>query len=139
MLEEEFCVLSQCVIKGLGMRIAMFVALAATAAGCATSPVDYGASLSKQDRKWASPECQQARMEASDYDAREKKQPGWGTGVFLGPYGLGLAAAIKEHQQKQRKLFARAVHLRCSSLPLPKQLQSDLSPQAARANQTKYP
>lgn len=126
-------------IKGLGMRIAMFVALAATVAGCATSPVDYGASLSKQDRKWASPECQQARMEASDYDAREKKQPGWGTGVFLGPYGLGLAAAIKEHQQKQRKLFARAVHLRCSSLPLPKELQSDLSPQAARANRTKYP
>ncbi|MEI8698261.1 hypothetical protein LRP31_02740 [Mesorhizobium mediterraneum] len=121
------------------MRIAMFVALAATVAGCAISPVDYGASLSKQDQKWASPGCQQARMEASDYDAREKKQPGWGTGVFLGPYGLGLAAAIKEHQQKQRKLFAREVHLRCSSLPLPTELQRDLSPQAASANQTKYP
>lgn len=138
MLEEEFHVLSTYLRKGLGMRIAMLVALAATMAGCATSPVDYGASLSKQDQKWASPGCQQARIEASDYDAREKKQPGWGTGVFLGPYGLGLAAAIKEHQQKQRKLFAREVHLRCSSLPLPKELQSE-GPQAASANQTKYP
>ncbi|SJM28317.1 hypothetical protein BQ8482_110247 [Mesorhizobium delmotii] len=92
----------------------------------------------------ARPEMGVAGMPASPHGGfglrrSRKKQPGWGTGVFLGPYGLGLAAAIKEHQQKQRKLFARAVHLRCSSLPLPKELQSDLSPQAASANQTKYP
>ena len=114
----------------------MCVALAATVSGCATSPVDYGASLSNQDPKWASPACQQARIDASDYAAREKTHPGWGF-VVLGPYGLGLAAAIKEHEQEQRKLFAREVHLACSSLPLPKDLQSD--PKAATANQTKYP
>ncbi|MER8376308.1 hypothetical protein [Mesorhizobium sp. M1409] len=118
------------------MRIAMSVALAATMAGCATSPVDYGTSLSQQDQKWASPECQQARMAASDYEAREKEHPGWGFGVLLGPYSMGLVAAIKEHEQKQRKLFAREVHLQCSSLPLPKELQGDLNPASA---QTKYP
>ncbi|UVK42718.1 hypothetical protein BPNPMPFG_004427 [Mesorhizobium sp. AR07] len=121
------------------MRIAMLVALAATLTGCVTSPVDYGASLSNQDPKWVSPECQQARMAASAYDAREKEHPGWGFGVLLGPYSLGLVAAVKEHEQKQRKLFAREVHLRCSSLPLPKELQIDPSLQGAGANQTKYP
>ncbi|UCI06444.1 hypothetical protein [Mesorhizobium sp. B1-1-8] len=119
------------------MRIAMVAALAATVAGCVTSPVDYAASLSQQDPKWATPQCQQARMAASDYAAREKEHPGWGFGVLLGPYSLGLEAAIKEHEQKQRKLFAREVHLQCSSLPLPKKLESD--PRDAIANQTKYP
>ncbi|WP_250889135.1 hypothetical protein [Mesorhizobium sp. dw_380] len=102
-------------------------ALAATVAGCATSPVDYGASLSQQDQKWASPQCQQARAEASDYEVREKQHPGWEFAA-LGPYGLGIIAATKEHEQKQRKLFARTVHLQCSSLPLPKELEGDPSP-----------
>ena len=133
---EEFCVLSTVVRKGFGMRIAMSVALAATVAGCATSPVDYGGSLSQQDQKWASPQCQQARMAASDYQAREKEHPGWGFGVLLGPYSMGLVAAIKEHEQKQRKLFSREVHLQCSSLPLPKELQGDLNPAVPP---TKYP
>lgn len=114
----------------------MSVALAATMAGCATSPVDYGASLSQQDQKWASPECQKALTAASDYEAREKEHPGWGF-VALGPYGLGIIAATKEHEQKQRKLFAREVHLQCSSLPLPEALQGDSNPQAA--SPTKYP
>jgi hypothetical protein len=117
------------------MRIAMSVALAATVAGCTTSPVDYGASLSQQDQKWASPECQKARLAASDYDAREKQHPGWAF-VALGPYGMGILAAVKEHEQKQRKLVAREVHLRCSSLPLPKALQGDLNP---GVRPTKYP
>ncbi|MEP6563825.1 MAG: hypothetical protein ABJB10_01720 [Mesorhizobium sp.] len=122
------------------MRSAMLVvALAATLAGCMTSPVDYEASLSQQDPKWLSPECQQARMEASDYDTREKEHPGWGFGVMLGPYSLGLVAAIKEHEQKQRKLFSQKVHLQCSSLPLPEQLQGDTTAQDAIANHTKYP
>ena len=119
------------------MRFATLVAVAATVAGCATSPVDYGASLSPQDPKWASPQCQQARMDASNYAAREKEHPGWGFGVLLGPYSMGLVASIKEHEQKQRKLFAREVHLACSSLPLPKDLEAD--PRDAIANRTKYP
>ncbi|TPK63532.1 hypothetical protein FJ546_12365 [Mesorhizobium sp. B2-4-19] len=116
------------------MRIAVSVALAATAAGCATSPVDYGASLSSQDPKWASPECLQARAAALDYAAREKQHPGWEFAA-LGPYGLGIIAATKEAEQKQRKRYARGVHLQCSSLPLPKELQGDLNPGA----KAKYP
>jgi len=119
------------------MRFAVVAALCAVLAGCVDSPVDYGGSLSTQDPKWASPECQQARMAASDYDAREKQHPGWAAGILLGPYGLGLAAAIKEHEQKQRKLFARNIHLQCSSLPLPKALQVD--PASQGPSQTKYP
>ena len=119
--------------KGFGMRIAMriavSVALAATVAGCATSPVDYGASLSPQDPKWASPDCQQARAAAAAYEVREKQHPGWEFAA-LGPYGLGIIAATKEAEQKQRKLHARDVHLQCSSLPLPKELQGDLGPGA---------
>jgi len=117
------------------MRIATQIAmsaLAATMAGCATSPVDYGASLSPQDPKWASPECQQARAAASDYAVREKQHPGWEFAA-LGPYGLGIIAATKEAEQKHRKLYARNVHLQCSSLPLPKELEGDLNPAVAKA------
>ncbi|WP_171026414.1 hypothetical protein [Mesorhizobium comanense] len=120
------------------MKIAMEIAMSALAAalsGCATSPVDYGASLSQQDPKWASPQCQQARTAASDYAAREQKHPGWEFAA-LGPYGLGIIAATKEAEQKQRKLHARDVHLQCSSLPLPKALQGDPSPAGEKA---KYP
>lgn len=124
--------------KGFGMRIALEIAmsaLAAALAGCATSPVDYGASLSAQDPKWASPQCLQARKAAADYAAREQTHPGWEFAA-LGPYGLGIIAATKEAEQKQRKLHARDVHLQCSSLPLPKELQGDLSPAGEKA---KYP
>ena len=52
----------------------------------------------------------------------------------------GLACAPSDDdretaEQKQRKLFARDVHLQCSSLPLPKELQGDLGPGA----KAKYP
>jgi hypothetical protein len=110
--------------------------LAAALAGCATTPVDYAASLSTQDPKWQSSQCQQARSDAQAYDAREKEHPSWGTGIFLGPYGLGIVSAIKEHEQKQRRAFAREVHMNCSSLPLPKELQPDTSSQGGPA---KYP
>lgn len=125
--------------KGFWMKTAVGLAmsaLAATMAGCATSPVDYGASLSQQDQKWATPQCQQARAAASDYAVREKTHPGWEF-VALGPYGLGIIAATKEHEQKQRKLLARDVHLQCSSLPLPKELQGDIG--AAGPGKAQYP
>jgi hypothetical protein len=94
--------------------------LAAMVAGCTSLPADYAATLSRQDPKWRSPECEQIRVAALDY---KEKNLSWGTGLLLGPYGLGLVAASKEHQEKQRKLLAREVHIQCSSLPLPKQLQ----------------
>ena len=63
------------------------------------------------------------RRAASNYEAESKKTISLQTGLLLGPYGLGIALAGKEHQEKKRKLFAREMHLRCSSRPLPKTLQ----------------
>lgn len=99
--------------------------LAVIVAGCTTSPADYAAALSTQDPKWQSPECEQIRLAALNYEAGKKKPLSWAAGLVLGPYGLALAAATKEHQEKQRKLFNREMHMRCSSLPLPKELQVD--------------
>lgn len=107
------------------MRNAVIAALCAGVAGCVSSPADYGASLSQQDPKWASPGCQQARAAAADYAQREKDHPGWGFGVLLGPYSMGMVAAVKEHEKQQRRLLARQTYLQCSSLPLPKELDFD--------------
>jgi len=63
----------------------------------------------------------QIRNAALDYDAGEMRVY-WAAGLLLGPYGLGLAAAGKEHQAKQRKQLDREIHLQCSSQPLPKEL-----------------
>jgi hypothetical protein len=107
------------------MRVAMVVALTATVAGCVSSPTQYEASLSQQDPKWATPECQKARADVVNYGTREKEHPGWGSSLLLGPYSMALVAAIKENEQKQRRLLARQVHLQCSSLPLPRDLDFD--------------
>lgn len=108
--------------------------LTAALAGCVTPPADYALALSQQDPKWHSPQCARMRAEASTYEAGEKKPLSWSTGLLLGPYGLGIAAASKEHQEKQRKQFVREMHLRCSSQPLPKELQFD--PTSMGANPT---
>ncbi|MBZ9662074.1 hypothetical protein LB523_23785 [Mesorhizobium sp. ESP-6-4] len=119
------------------MRIAVLVALCAAVAGCVSSAADNGASLSQQDPKWSSPECQQARAAASDYAQREKDHPGWGFGVLLGPYSMGMVAAVKEHEHQQRRLLARQMHLQCSSKPLPKEL--DFDPASYAPKKTHYP
>lgn len=97
--------------------------LAASIAGCTALPADYAATLSTQDPKWFSPQCEQARAAAATYKERNLN---WASGLVLGPYSLAIVAAGKEHQEKQRKKFAREMHLKCSSRPLPKQLQASL-------------
>ncbi|RWA72264.1 hypothetical protein [Mesorhizobium sp.] len=119
------------------MRFAMVVALSAALAGCVSSAVDYEAKLSQQDPKWASPACQQARSAVTDYAQREKDHPGWGFGVLLGPYSMGMVAAVKEHEQQQRRLLARQMHLQCSSQPLPKEL--DFDPAIYAPKKAQYP
>jgi len=99
--------------------------LAAMIAGCASPPADYAAQLSRQDPKWRSPECQQIRAAAVNYQAGEKKTIGVATGMLLGPYGVGIALAGKDNRDKKRALFNREMHLRCSSKPLPPGLQID--------------
>lgn len=103
--------------------------IAALAAGCTSLPADYAATLSTQDPKWRSPQCEQARAAASTYKERNLN---WASGLLLGPYSLAIVAAGKEHQEKQRRRLARDMHLSCSSAPLPKQLQSD--PATARTS-----
>jgi hypothetical protein len=101
--------------------------LAAVVSGCTTLPADYASTLSAQDPKWQSPECEQVRVAAANY--KERDAP-WAAGLLLGPYGLALVAAAKEQQEKQRKLLAREMHVRCSSLPLPQNLQIEPLPTA---------
>lgn len=92
-------------------------------AGCTTPPAEYAAALSTQDPKWQSPQCEQMRAAAMNYEAGEKRTLSIPASLLLGPYGLGIAIAGKEHQEKKRKLLARDIHMQCSSLPLPKSLQ----------------
>ena len=98
--------------------------LSMTLVGCTTSPQNYASSLSIQDPKWQSPQCEEIRAEAANYQAREKKVSDLAPGLLIGPYGLGIAAAIKENDEKRRKVFVREMHLRCSSLPLPRELEN---------------
>ncbi|WP_176037080.1 hypothetical protein [Brucella tritici] len=97
--------------------------LSLTLVGCTTSPQNYAASLSTQDPKWQSPQCEEIRAEATNYEARETKASDLAPGLLIGPYGLGIAAAIKENDEKRRKIFVREMHLRCSSAPLPRELE----------------
>ncbi len=101
-------------------------------AGCTSTPQEYATTLSAQDPKWASPECQQIRAQALEYKERNVN---WASGLLIGPYGLAIVAAGKEHQEKQRKLLARDMHLRCSSQPLPKNLQ--ISPETTKSGSSK--
>ncbi|OQM76795.1 hypothetical protein [Manganibacter manganicus] len=121
-------------------RVASGIAclLAATITGCAISPAEYAATLSTQDPKWRSPQCEQARQQAAEYDAGEKDNLDWAAAPLFGPYGVALVTTIKEQEQKQRKRYSREVHLQCSSLPLPDELQAGTG-QSTRAQATKYP
>ncbi|MFE0015773.1 hypothetical protein ACFWXH_13075 [Mesorhizobium sp. NPDC059054] len=100
------------------------ILLAALVSGCATSPTNYAATLSTKDPKWRSKQCEQIRATALAFEAKEKETRKLAPGLLLGPYGIGLALAIKEHQDKQRKQIARDMHMQCSSQPLPKELQA---------------
>ncbi|TKT78212.1 hypothetical protein XW59_011280 [Aquamicrobium sp. LC103] len=103
-------------------RILTTMAMLAVA-GCTTPPAEYAATLSSQDPKWRSPQCEQIRAEAATFEAGKTKPLNMGAALLLGPYGLGIAMAGRQHQEEQRRLFAREMHVQCSSLPLPKKLQ----------------
>lgn len=99
------------------------ILLALAASGCtSTSPTDYARSMAPQDPKWMSAECQQMRADAAAYQSRER--PASMALLALGPYGMGILVAAKEHQEKKRQEFVRDMHLACSSRPLPANLQN---------------
>ncbi len=113
------------VVKYSGLGVVCLLSLATV--GCTTAPQNYAAALSSQDPKWQSPQCEEIRAEAVNYEAREKKASDLAPGLLIGPYGLAIAAAIKENDEKRRKQFVREMHLRCSSLPLPRELENTQS------------
>lgn len=100
--------------------LACLVMAALTA--CQTVPADYAASLSQQDPRWGTEACRQMRADASRYGETERNAFPMSTGVLLGPYGVGIALAGMEHREEMRKQFARELHTRCSSLPIPDRL-----------------
>ena len=97
--------------------------------GCVSQPANYATTLSTQDPKWESDECKEIRLAALNYDDKvgQRMAIGLATGLLLGPFGIPLAAAADANQNEQRRLFAREMHLRCSSLPLPENLKQNPS------------
>lgn len=105
------------------MPLARFLSLACllALAACASAPAPT--AFAPSDPKAASPECRQARAAAAEWEANRKPPMNLAVGVLMGPYGLALAAASRDHQAKKRKLLARDIHLACSSAPLPANLR----------------
>ncbi len=105
------------------IRRALFASLMAlAAAGCTANTAEFAATLPQTDPKAQSPECIEMRHTAATWETGRRKPMPWTTGLLLGPYGLGIAAASHEHQARQRRLIARDLHLACSSSPLPADL-----------------
>lgn len=104
-------------------------------AGCVSQPANYATTLSTQDPKWETPECREIRLAALNYDDKvgQRMAIGLASGLLLGPFGLPLAAAADANQNEQRRLFAREMHMRCSSLPLPENLKEFKSSPAPSA------
>jgi hypothetical protein len=90
-------------------------------AACASAPAPT--AFAPSDPKAASPECRQARTAAAEWEATKKPPMNLAVGALMGPYGLALAAASRDHQAKKRRLLARDIHLACSGAPLPANLQ----------------
>ncbi len=96
-------------------RLTAVSAGALMALGCATSPRDAIRDLSSADPKYHSPECVQARTAAMSYDEKhaEKMLVGAGAAIFLGPFGLPLAAAADIMDAQDREAFLAELRRRC--------------------------
>lgn len=112
----------QCGLTRTPKSVIAVCALAVVVAGCTTAPTQYTSKLSTRDPKWHTRECQAIRAQAANY---KEQKVNFASGALLGPYGLALTAAGKEHQEKKRRQLARDMHMRCSSQPLPKALEAD--------------
>lgn len=108
------------------MRIVNLLVVCSIAlAGCAPKPQMYAETLPSDDPKWKTPECLSIREKAFGYDDKvaERAVAGLALGLFLGPFGLPFAAAADSAQNEERRAFAREVHMRCSSKPVPEALE----------------
>lgn len=106
-------------------RSVLALSICLVVAGCTMQPDKYAGTLSTKDPKWESADCKQIRLAALSYDDKVggRMAIGIGAGLLLGPFGIPIAAAADANQEEKRKAFTREVHLRCSSLPLPKNLE----------------
>lgn len=102
------------------------VPLLAVLAGCTATPDKYAASLPQNDPKYNTQECKDVRLSALHFDNKvgSRMAVGVASGLLLGPFGLPLAAAADAEREEARKSFAREIHMRCSSQPLPKNLEA---------------
>lgn len=93
--------------------------------GCTATPDKYAASLPQNDPKYNTQECKDIRLQALSFDNKtgSRMAIGLASGLLLGPFGLPIAAASDAEREEARKLFAREIHMRCSSKPLPKNLE----------------
>ncbi len=107
------------------MKYLVVLSAAVALSGCVSSPDKYAASLPTDDPKFKTVECQKIREQSLEFDNQvgSRVAIGLASGLLLGPFGLPIAAAADAQQNDRRKYFAREIHLRCSSKPLPKELQ----------------
>lgn len=105
-------------------RWVMFLVAGAILAGCTPTPDKYAATLPENDPKWNSKDCKDIRIAALNFDNKvgSRMAIGLGAGLLLGPFGIPLAAAADGEREDARRAFAREVHMRCSSKPLPPNL-----------------
>lgn len=92
--------------------------------GCTPTPAKYAASLPEDDPKWNTQECKDIRLQALNFDNKvgSRVAIGLASGLLLGPFGLPIAAAADGEREDARRDYAREVHVRCSSKPLPSNL-----------------
>lgn len=92
--------------------------------GCTPKPALYAESLSQSDPKWETEDCKQIRLAALNFDNKtgQRVAIGLASGILLGPFGIPIAAAADAEAEDNRRQFARELHMRCSSLPLPANL-----------------
>lgn len=107
------------------MRLIMIAAVGLVLAGCTTTPDRYAAQLPQDDPKYNTAECKEIRLKALEFDNKvgSRVAIGLASGLLLGPFGIPIAAAADAEREDARRTFAREVHLRCSSQPLPKNLE----------------
>jgi len=103
--------------------------------GCTSTPDKYAASLPQDDPKYNSKECKDIRLKALEFDNKTGSRVaiGVGAGLLLGPFGIPIAAAADAEREDARKLFAREIHMRCSSKPLPKHLEVEAAKSTKRS------
>lgn len=106
------------------MRKLVLVLAGLGLAGCTAVPAKYAESLPSSDPKYNTQECKDIRVKALDFDNKvgQRILVGAGAGLLLGPLGIPFAVAADMDREEARRAFAREIHMRCSSKPLPSNL-----------------